>query len=288
MILKYDFSEVTVKEQFALPEGARSPLFPYMVDIGGSYSCGPAYYTYRNCFTHSLLLYTVSGCGEIQYRGRTVLLSEGKMILLDGRYGHRYATAQNGNWDFFWFHYIDRSPCSMADYLWERDILIQEVVFESFLEFYRKIKYFRKHTSKISDMQISQIFASYLTGWGERNFSMITPEFRTKEQLVYRAQAYIDQNYSTELTLDRLARECAVNKYYIIKLFRSFVGVTPHRYLLSVRVSQAKLLLLSTSDTVEHIGEQVGFSNCSSFLAAFKQITGITPARFRAINGKGV
>lgn len=57
--------------------------------------------------------------------------------------------------------------------------------------------------------------------------------------------------------------------------------MTPHQYLLQVRVGKAKLLLLSTERTVGEIGNLTGFSGSSLFIEAFKKQTGQTPLEFR-------
>lgn len=57
--------------------------------------------------------------------------------------------------------------------------------------------------------------------------------------------------------------------------------MTPHQYLLQVRIGHAKLLLVSTERTVAETGEVVGFSGCSIFIEAFKKHTGQTPLEFR-------
>lgn len=281
MRLKYNLSEVTVIDQFAFPESQESHFFPYAADMGGHYSCGSSYFTSRNYFRFSVLLYTVSGTGSILYRGREMSLPAERLILLDGKYAHTYRSSENQNWNFYWFHYKDRSPCSMADYLYEKGICIQKVPLDSFSEFYDKLRYFHKHNHLLSPMHICQIFLSYLTSWGTSNLTAHTPGFQTKESLVYRAQSLIDRNYAAPVTLDMLAKECSVSKYYIIRIFRDLLGITPHQYLLRVRIGHAKLLLLSTTDTIDSIGQQVGFSSSTSFLSAFRQIAGTTPASFR-------
>lgn len=77
--------------------------------------------------------------------------------------------------------------------------------------------------------------------------------------MLRKAREYMQQHFSSEVTLDEVARWCSVNKYYLIQIFREALGITPYQYLLRIRMGQAKLLLLSTADTVADIGQQVGF-----------------------------
>jgi AraC family transcriptional regulator len=57
--------------------------------------------------------------------------------------------------------------------------------------------------------------------------------------------------------------------------------VPPHRYLTSRRIERAKVLLAGRKLSVTEIGMSVGFSETSSFTAAFRKLTGETPTEYR-------
>jgi AraC family transcriptional regulator len=55
----------------------------------------------------------------------------------------------------------------------------------------------------------------------------------------------------------------------------------PHQYLTSRRIERAKSLLAERKLSVTEIGFDVGFSETSSFIAAFRKVTGETPTEYR-------
>jgi AraC family transcriptional regulator len=55
----------------------------------------------------------------------------------------------------------------------------------------------------------------------------------------------------------------------------------PHRYVTRQRIERAKRMLAQGDRSVAEIGFEVGFGESSSFTAAFRKMTGTTPARFR-------
>lgn len=279
-----NLTEVESLGSLALPSVSQKNPFPYQVSAGGHFRCGSSYFTARDSFQESMLLYTCRGCGEITYRDTVLSLPAGTMVLLDGKYPHRYGTKGTEKWEFFWLHYRDLAPVSMGDYLFEQNVFRQQVPPGDAWAFYHSLNEVFSENLQLQAMQLSQILSSFLTKWGICNYNLQFPLGSGREQLIRRAREYIQDHYASEVTLDELAEWCAVSKYYLIKLFRRTVGMTPHQYLLQVRVSQARFLLLSTSDTVASIGEAVGFANTSSFIAVFKRVEGTTPLRLRMMD----
>jgi len=58
-------------------------------------------------------------------------------------------------------------------------------------------------------------------------------------------------------------------------------SLPPHRYHGSRRIEHAKILLANLTSSVTEIGLTVGFSETSSFSAAFRKATGLTPSAYR-------
>lgn len=280
MNIEYNLTEVTILDSFSFPPGTEK-CFPYKADLGGRFCCGKSYYTNRESFSQSLLLYTCKGQGEVFYRDRTINLQPGMMILLDGKYSHKYKTEKEESWEFFWLHYNDDAPCSFADYFYEKGLLVQKIPLEEFQLFFAKLKEISKNHTIFNEMRNSQLLSDFFSKWAVFNEKILHPEFSENGKIIHQAQKYIQENFASEITVEKLAALCSVSKYYFIRIFRDAMGMTPYQYLLYVRIGQAKLLLLSTSDTVREIGEKVGFENAGSFIVAFKKIVGVTPLVFR-------
>ncbi|MFQ9149419.1 MAG: helix-turn-helix domain-containing protein [Eubacteriales bacterium] len=58
-------------------------------------------------------------------------------------------------------------------------------------------------------------------------------------------------------------------------------GVSPKRYLTSVRVSAAKQLLVQTDMTVERVSREVGMPDALYFSRVFRDVTGVSPTEYR-------
>jgi len=101
------------------------------------------------------------------------------------------------------------------------------------------------------------------------------------EQHVENIIKYIELHYHEELTIERLAKELFLSKYYISHIFQQVTGQTLQSFLLQKRINEAKRLLLATNYSVLHIANQVGFTSPAYFSNVFKQYNGMSPLKFR-------
>lgn len=92
---------------------------------------------------------------------------------------------------------------------------------------------------------------------------------------------YIDEHLSESITIATLAGLARLSPYYFCRAFKKSLGVPPHQYHTHRRVEHAKALLAKRSYSVTDIGLTVGYSETSSFSAAFRKATGLTPTRYQ-------
>jgi len=91
---------------------------------------------------------------------------------------------------------------------------------------------------------------------------------------------YIDEHFAEPIPLAALAQLVRLSPYYFCRAFKQSFGVTPHRYHTGQRIERAKALLAKPAPSVTDIGFTVGFSQTSSFTAAFHKATGLTPTAY--------
>jgi AraC family transcriptional regulator len=85
-----------------------------------------------------------------------------------------------------------------------------------------------------------------------------------------------------DASLDALAREAALSKFHLLRLFKAVHGTTPAGYASARRIERAKALLKGTAMPAAAVAAAVGYRSDSAFLRAFRRHTGTTPAVFRA------
>jgi AraC family transcriptional regulator len=89
------------------------------------------------------------------------------------------------------------------------------------------------------------------------------------------------QHLANEISLLSLAQLVQLSPFHFSRAFKQSFGMPPHRYLTWQRIERAKALLGERKLSVTEIGLDVGFSETSSFTAAFRKLTGETPTAYR-------
>ena len=104
---------------------------------------------------------------------------------------------------------------------------------------------------------------------------------REENGLLRPALTYLEANYADPtLNNTRLAEVAHISEVYLRRLFSAAYGVTPHRYLLELRIKVARGMLASGQGTVGRVAEECGFSSVYHFCRAFRAATGMTPTEY--------
>ena len=93
--------------------------------------------------------------------------------------------------------------------------------------------------------------------------------------------AYIEEHIAEQIPLATLAQLVRLSPYHFCRAFKRSFGVPPHRHHNARRIDHAKTLLARPACSVTEIALTVGFSETSSFTAAFRKATGSTPTGYR-------
>jgi len=93
--------------------------------------------------------------------------------------------------------------------------------------------------------------------------------------------SFIENNYSTQLTQEAVAKVFYFTPSYFSRYFNKYIGENFSDYLRKYRVSKARELLISTDLSVAEIASKCGFYDDRRFIIAFKKIHGDTPLQYK-------
>lgn len=91
---------------------------------------------------------------------------------------------------------------------------------------------------------------------------------------------YIHAHLDRKISLAGLAACLHLSVPHFERMFRATTHVPPYRYVLELRLEQARILLQSTRLPLAEVALQSGFSSQSHFTAHFTRYIGVSPARF--------
>ncbi len=97
------------------------------------------------------------------------------------------------------------------------------------------------------------------------------------------AKRLIDEHFQEEITLDWLAQQAGISKYYLSRTFHTYFSISPMQYLCQRRIHEARHLLTTTDHSQDAIAILCGFSSPSYFSQAFKRVAGLNPSEYRRL-----
>jgi AraC-like DNA-binding protein len=128
------------------------------------------------------------------------------------------------------------------------------------------------------EVRLLEVIRSVVDRHGRR---LANRELIPSRRSVSAARAYLEGNFSRVVKLDELSRECDVSPFHLIRSFRDAIGMTPHAYLMQVRATRAREMLVQ-GDGISSIAYRCGFVDQSHLTRTFKRIFGVTPGAYHA------
>jgi len=128
------------------------------------------------------------------------------------------------------------------------------------------IEEIRAILSAITDRMSGMIFSFH----GVRHFSALK-----------KAERYIWKHYTRKLSLKEIANASGLSAPYLSMVFKEEMGENLSNYLNRLRVEKAAALLVTTTMPISEITLACGFEDQSWFSKIFKNITGLTPGKYR-------
>ncbi len=130
-----------------------------------------------------------------------------------------------------------------------------------------------KNISELKNLLIT-VCAKELIGQGDLEVS-------GNDRIIRQICEIIENEYASELYLDRVAEQIYLSPAYISRIFKKSTGMNFVKYLNEVRLKKAAALLIEDDYPINEISKKVGFSDVSYFCSCFKKKYGMTTVQYR-------
>jgi AraC family transcriptional activator of pyochelin receptor len=94
------------------------------------------------------------------------------------------------------------------------------------------------------------------------------------------AKEYLISDLQDSPTIKALAKHVALNEHNLKTGFKEIYGKTIHAFVKDYKMSKARELILKREFQIAEIADQLGYTNVSHFIDAFKKKFGVTPKKF--------
>jgi transcriptional regulator GlxA family with amidase domain len=139
-------------------------------------------------------------------------------------------------------------------------------------------KYYDRKTA----IYCSKIFQIEIDRQSQSAFTIFTGQKSHSDDVVQKAQAYIESHVDEKISFERLSSRFAVGRRNFDRRFIKATGNTPLEYLQRVKIESAKKTLETSRKTINEVMYEVGYSDIKAFREVFRKITGISPLEYRS------
>ena len=101
-------------------------------------------------------------------------------------------------------------------------------------------------------------------------------------RLINKTEDYIENNLDKKITLDDLANNINLSKFYFHRIFKKYSQETIKQFIRRIKMERSALFLTIRKDiSIIEIALRYGYSDSSAYNKAFKQYYGISPLEYR-------
>lgn len=140
-----------------------------------------------------------------------------------------------------------------------------------------------RHGDRFSALAVEGLMLEVVAAFARNSTRM--PQVSTLPVWLKRAQAFMHEHMSTQISLAQIAQAAGRHEIHLAREFRRHFGVPVGSYLRQLRTEQAARLLAQTSRNIAEIALACGFSNHAHLCREFKARFGVTPSQYRTGRG---
>ena len=247
------------------------------------YRCeaGPADKPYAERHQDYSISYVRKGSFGCRCRGRLYELVAGSVLV--GRPGDEYVCTHDhhaGGDECLSFHF----PAALVEKIGDRDEVWRTAGVPPLPELMVLGELAQAVSEGESDIGLDELgmalaarFVETVSGRSRQSIEATASDRRRAVE----AARWIDAHSHQQVDLESAADEAGLSPFHFLRLFANVLGVTPHQYLVRLRLCRAARLLAEDSRSITDIAFEVGFGDLSNFVRTFHRAAGASPRRFR-------
>jgi len=138
-----------------------------------------------------------------------------------------------------------------------------------------------KYTDRETAVLTSKYFAIDINRHSQSPFAIFTGQKSHHDEVVMKAQEYIEKNVNGKITIEELAANLAIGRRSFERRFKHATSNSVLEYIQRVKVEAAKRSIENSRKYISEVMYDVGYTDTKAFRTTFKKITGLTPVEYR-------
>ena len=228
------------------------------------------------------LYYVASGKAHFFFEGNECVVERGGMVLFKPNDPQIYEIYAKDSPETYWVHFTGSDVEKILEHYGFSKY--EKVFFSGTSPDYQWI--FRQ---MIQELQLQRSNYEEMLNISLRHIFLLVNRFMSEghkvgsEMLdeIERATHYFNENYNKNIIIERYAEERLMTPAWFIHNFKQVTGMTPMKYIVSLRINNAKYLLDNTNYNITQISNAVGYDNALYFSRLFSKREGMSPSEYR-------
>ena len=248
----------------------------YLQEVGQSKTLSSNKNT-RTKLNSYLFFIVLEGDGALIYKDNEYKLNKNTCVFIDCKYKHTHIS---DNFKIAWLHFYGKEMEDIYNKYLDRNgkHVFKTNFANDYYSIITNINNIANGDSFIKDMEIYSSITNLLTKIMKET---IYNDDSKKKYNLEDIRKYLDDNYTSAITLENLSDTFYINKYYLTRAFKDKYGVTINNYLLDKRIMKAKELLRYSNYSIEKVGKLSGITDQNYFSRIFKRVEGTSPKEYR-------
>ncbi len=138
-----------------------------------------------------------------------------------------------------------------------------------------------KHCGREAAIWCSKVFEIDFERANQNHFAIFNPQKKHEDDLIIKAQNYIEDNYHEKICIEELAEIHAFSRRNFVRRFKKATANTPRDYIQRVKIEAAKRSLETSTHNINDVMFSVGYNDIKAFRVIFKRYTGLSPSEYR-------
>ena len=138
-----------------------------------------------------------------------------------------------------------------------------------------------KYTDRETAILAAKVFAIDIDRKSQSPFIIFNGQTSHNDELVKKAQAFIEENYQDKLTIEQLADRFSIGRRSFERRFKKMTNNTVAEYIQRVKIESAKKSFETSRKNINEVMYDVGYTDTKAFRIMFKKITGISPVNYK-------
>ena len=230
------------------------------------------------------LLYITDGNGVFTFGNskQSCFITEGKMFFLMPGVWHTYKPLENSGWNEYWIGFKGKIIQNIVDegFFINRAPVFNIGLNERIIDLYLKAIEIANEERAGFQQALSGIVMHIL---GLMYYRDKTRDFEDVELInkINKAKVSMRESIYKNFTAEDISKQLNISYSGFRRAFKEFAGSSPSRYMLELKLNEAKLLLSTTNQPIKEISYGLNFENPDYFFFFFKKRTGLTPLEYR-------